>query len=69
LESIGRNEEATKIFDFISSNEDKLKDKEIIAIVDFKKNALKEKEKDKKTDVLNEVLNAFQEKRMISSKT
>jgi len=63
LESIGNNEEATQIFDFIASNEDKVKDKEIIAVVNFKKNALTEKEQDKKTDVLNEVINAFQEKK------
>ena len=63
LESIGKNEEATQIFDFIASNEDKVKDEEIITVVNFKKNALKEKELDKKTDVLNEVINAFQEKK------
>jgi len=63
LEVIGKNEEATQTFDFIARNEDKIKDKEIIEIVNFKKNALKEKEKDKKTDVLNEVINAFQEKK------
>ena len=68
LESIGNNEEATQIFDFIASNEDKVKDKEIIAVVNFKKNALTEKEQDKKTDVLNEVINAFKRKKMTSSR-
>jgi tetratricopeptide (TPR) repeat protein len=63
LESIGKNEDATRIFDFIASNKDRVKDEEIIQIVNFKKNALKEKKLDKKTYVLNEVINAFQEKK------
>ncbi|MFZ2500095.1 tetratricopeptide repeat protein, partial [Methanosarcina sp.] len=63
LEIIGKEEEAIKIFDIISLNEDKINNKEIIEIVTFKKNALKDKELDKKTDVLNEVINAFQEKK------
>jgi L-ascorbate metabolism protein UlaG (beta-lactamase superfamily) len=63
LENIGNEEEAIKTFDFIALNEDKIKDEKIAKVVNFKKNALKEKEQDKKTDVLNEVINAFQEKK------
>lgn len=61
LEDVGNNKEATNIFDFIASNEDKVKNEKIVRIANFKKNALKSKEKDKKIDVLNEVINAFQE--------
>ncbi|MCO5382962.1 MAG: MBL fold metallo-hydrolase [Methanosarcina barkeri] len=47
----------------LSQREDIVNNHFIIPFVNFKKNALKERHEDKKTDVLNEVINVFQEKK------
>jgi Tfp pilus assembly protein PilF len=62
-ENVGRNEDATKIFEYVARNENKVTDEEIIKVVNFKKEALKEKKPDEKTKVLNEIINTFLEKR------
>ncbi len=70
LESKNRKKDAKEIFKFLQANLDKIKDKEIIDLVNFKiglletkTKAVGKKEIEKTSDVLNKVINAFQAKK------
>ncbi len=62
LERINRVKDAKDIFDLLKKNLDKIKEKEIIDLADFKSEILEKKKKEKSSDILNKVINAFQDK-------